>query len=44
MSLIRVRRIRKKNWIGPRRGMASGRLLALLALTVAVIWYLGWAF
>jgi hypothetical protein len=44
VSLIRVRRVRKKNWIGPRKGMSSGRLVALFAMTVAVIWYLGWAF
>lgn len=44
MSLIRVRRRRKKNWLDARRGMSAGRLLMLLALTVALIWYLGWRF
>lgn len=44
MSLIRVRRIRKKNWVSTRKGMAAGRLLALLVLTIAAIWYLGWRF
>lgn len=44
MSLIRVRRVRKKNWIGPRKGMSSGKLVALFVVTAAVIWYLGWAF
>ena len=41
MSLIRVRRRRKKNWVGVRKGMAAGKLLALLLLTLAAIWYLG---
>jgi hypothetical protein len=41
MSLIKVRRSRKKNWIAARKGMPAGRLLALLALVVALIWYLG---
>jgi len=44
MSLIRVRRRRKKNWLDSRKGMPSGRLLALLALVIALIWYLGWRF
>jgi hypothetical protein len=44
MSLIRQRKLRKKNWIDARGGMSGGRLLGLLALTVAVIWYLGWRF
>ena len=44
MSLIRVRRRRKKNWLGARKGMPVGRLLVLFVLTVAVIWYLGWRF
>lgn len=41
MSLIRVRKIRKRNWLGPRRGMSARRLLVLLVLTLAAIWYLG---
>lgn len=44
MSLIRQRRLRKKNWIDARKGMSLGRLLMLLVLTVGLIWYLGWRF
>lgn len=44
MSLIRVRRMRKKNWIDARKGMANGRLIGLLILTLVAIWYLGWRF
>lgn len=44
MSLIRVRKRRKKNWLGTRSGMPAGRLLAFFVLTVAAIWYLGWRF
>lgn len=44
MSLIRVRKIRKRNWLEPRKGMSAARLLVLLVLTVAAIWYLGWRF
>ncbi len=40
MSLIRVRRRRKKNWIGIRKGMSPTRALGLLALAVTLIWYL----
>jgi len=41
MSLIKVRRRRKKTWIDARKGMPMGRLVALLVLVVALIWYLG---
>ncbi len=41
MSLIRVRRRRKKNWIDARKGMPPRRLMGLLVLTMALIWYLG---
>jgi len=44
MSLIRARRLRKKNWIDARKGMPRNKLLGLLVLTVVIIWYLGWAF
>jgi uncharacterized protein (DUF3820 family) len=44
MSLIRTRRRRKKNWMDARKGMPRGKLVVLLALTLVVIWYLGWAF
>jgi len=41
MSLIRVRRRRKQNWIDVRRGMSSGRLLVILAAVIALMWFLG---
>ncbi|MGD8319817.1 MAG: hypothetical protein PVJ02_05170 [Gemmatimonadota bacterium] len=41
MSLIRVRRSRKKNWVDVRKGMSRGRLLVLLVVVLALIWYLG---
>lgn len=41
MSLIKVRRRRKKNWIDARKGMSVGKLLALLGLVIVLIWYLG---
>ena len=41
MSLIRQRKLRKKNWIDTRKGMSSARLLGLLVLVIALIWYLG---
>lgn len=41
MSLIRVRRRRKQNWLDARKGMSSGRLMVFLVLVVALIWYLG---
>lgn len=44
MSLIRVRRRRKKNWIDARKGMTSQKLTGLLLLVVLIIWYLGWRF
>ena len=44
MSLIRARRVRKKNWIDARKGMPRSKLVGLLILTVVIIWYLGWAF
>ncbi len=44
MSLIRVRKRRKKEHIEARKGMSAGRLGALLLMTVLVIWYLGWGF
>lgn len=44
MSLMRVRRRRKKEWVDARKGMSAGRLGALLLITVLVIWYLGWRF
>ncbi len=44
MSLIRVRRRRKKNWIDTRKGMSSGRLMGLFFGVIVIIWYLGWRF
>lgn len=40
MSLIRVRRSRKKNWIDVKRGASPGRLAVILVLVVGIIWYL----
>ena len=40
MSLIRVRRRRKKNWIDTRKGMQARRLVGLLVFTIVLIWYL----
>ncbi len=44
MSLIHVRRRRKKHFIDARKGMPPGRLLALLVGVIVLIWYLGWRF
>lgn len=44
MSLIRVRRNRKKNWIDARKGITARKLMVLLAAIVVAIWYLGTAF
>ena len=44
MSLIRVRRRRKNDWIEARKGMALGRLMGLLIMVGVLIWYLGSAF
>ena len=44
MSLIRQRKLRKKNFIDARKGMPLAQLLALFILTVGLIWYLGWRF
>lgn len=38
MSLIRARKLRKKNWIAARGGMSSGKLMVFLALTIGLIW------
>ncbi len=40
MSLIRVRRRRKKNWLDARKGMPAQRLMGLLVITIALIWFL----
>ncbi len=41
MSLIRVRRLRKKHWIDARKGMSPRQLSVFLALVVALMWLLG---
>lgn len=40
MSLIKVRRARKKNWIDARRGIPARKLVGFLVLVAALIWYL----
>jgi hypothetical protein len=44
MSLIRIRRERKKNWIDGKSGWSPRRLAILLILLLAAIWYLGFRF
>ena len=44
MSLIRIRRNRKKNWIDQRKGSSPRKLIVLLALVVGLIWYLATQF
>ena len=44
MSLIRQRKLRKKNYLDARKGMPLGQLLTILVATLAAIWYLGWRF
>lgn len=39
MSLIRVRRRRKKSWVDSRKGMPVAKLFFLLVITVALIWF-----
>jgi hypothetical protein len=41
MSLIRVRRNRKKAWIDAKKGAAPRMLIMLLIGLAIVIWYLG---
>jgi hypothetical protein len=41
MSLIRVRRRRKKEWIDVKRGKSPGKLVMLLILVVVAFWFLG---
>ena len=44
MSLIRIRKERKKNWIDQKAGWSPRRLMILFILLVAAIWYLGYRF
>ena len=40
MSLIRVRRDRKKRWIDAKRAKSPRKLILLLLAIIAAIWYL----
>lgn len=44
MSLIRVRRDRKKSWIDTKKARSTKKLAFLLAFVVFLIWYLGTSF
>lgn len=44
MSLIRVRRDRKKNWIDTKKTRSPARMLILLAAIAAAAWYLTQSF
>ncbi len=44
MSLIRVRRRRKREWIDTRKGKPPATLAILLVVVIVVIWFLGRAF
>ena len=44
MSLIRVRRRRKREWIDAKKGKSPKALILLLGLVVILIWYLGSGF
>jgi hypothetical protein len=44
MSLIRVRRKRKREWIDTQKGRSPRALIMLLALVALIIWYLGYRF
>ena len=44
MSLIRIRRERKKNWIDRKSSWSPRRLLIGLILLIALMWYLGVGF
>ena len=44
MSLIRIRRKRKKEWIDAQKGKTPRALLMLFAVVILVIWYLGFRF
>jgi hypothetical protein len=40
MSLLRVRRRRKREWIDIQKGKSPKALVFLLALVIVLIWYL----
>ena len=44
MSLIRIRRKRKREWIDAQKGKTPKALFLLLALVILVIWFLGYRF
>jgi hypothetical protein len=44
MSLIRIRRKRKKEWIDTQKGRTPRTLILLLAVVILIIWYLGTRF
>ncbi len=44
MSLIRIRRQRKREWIDARKGKSPATLAILLGVVVVLIWLLGRAF
>jgi len=44
MSLIRIRRKRKREWIDAQKGIKPRALILLLALVILIIWYLGYRF
>jgi hypothetical protein len=44
MSLIRIRRKRKREWIDAQKGRTPRALIFLLALVIFIIWYLGFRF
>ena len=44
MSLIRVRRRRKKAWIDHKKGASPRKLTMLLLAVLVVIWYLSTRF
>ena len=44
MSLIRIRRKRKREWIDAQKGRTPKVLAFFLALVIFLIWYLGFRF
>jgi len=44
MSLIRIRRKRKREWLDAKKGGSPRALILLLALVILIVWYLGFRF
>jgi hypothetical protein len=44
MSLIRVRRKRKREWVDVRKGRSPRTLIFLLVVVLLLIWYLSYRF